>query len=69
MPIFKTEQTHWKKIINSLFKTISEDNNNNNDNDNDDSEDNDNDDSKDNDNDDSEDNQTSNFVELKYLKN
>ena len=52
-----------EKKINSLFKTISEDNNNNNDNDNDDSEDNDNDDSKDNDNDDSEDNQISNFVD------
>ena len=52
-----------KKKLNSLFKKISEDNNNNNDNDNDDSEDNDNDDSKDNDNDDSEDNQISNFVD------
>ena len=60
-----------KKKLNSLFKTISEDNNNNNDNDNDDSKDNDNDDSKgndnddikNNDNDDSEDNQISNFVD------
>ena len=53
-----------EKKINSLFKTISEDSNNNNDdNDNDDSKDNDHDDSKDNDNDDSEDNQISNFVD------
>ena len=52
-----------KKKLNSLFKTISEDNKNNNDNDNDDSKDNDNDDSKDNDNDDSEDNQISNFID------
>ena len=60
-----------KKKLNSLFKTISEDNNNINDNDNDDSKDSDNDDSKDNDNDvsknndndDSEDNQISNFVD------
>ena len=46
-----------KKKLNNLFKTISEDNNNNNDND--DSEDNNN----NNNNDDSEDNQISNFVD------
>ena len=60
-----------KKKLDNLFKKISGDNNNNNDNDDskdNDSKDNDNDDSEDNLNNDSEDNQISNFVD-EVLKN